>query len=78
MVQGYKNAQIAAALGISHYTVKVHCRHIQEKLQAGSREHVVALALEKGLVGVAYDSSGTDKRAGEAAPGCDGPDIVQD
>jgi DNA-binding NarL/FixJ family response regulator len=48
---GLRNKEIAARLGISENTVKYHLKHILEKLHAGSRTEVAAVAVREGLVG---------------------------
>jgi len=48
LAEDYSNAQIARHLVISQHTVKVHLRHIFEKLEAQSRLGVVLLALRRG------------------------------
>ncbi len=42
MAQGYRNREIAAAFVISESTVKVHVRHILEKLGVRTRTQAVA------------------------------------
>jgi FixJ family two-component response regulator len=44
IVRGMMNKQVAAALGISEITVKVHRRHITEKLGARSLPELVRMA----------------------------------
>jgi DNA-binding NarL/FixJ family response regulator len=46
--QGQKNKEIAATLSISIETVRIHVRHIYEKLQVHSRTEAVVKFLEKG------------------------------
>jgi DNA-binding NarL/FixJ family response regulator len=46
MAQGLRNREIAEAFVISEATVKVHVRHILEKLGAKSRTQAVALYKE--------------------------------
>jgi DNA-binding CsgD family transcriptional regulator len=48
VVQGRKNAQIAARLHIAETTVKTHIRHINEKLGTANRREIAALARERG------------------------------
>jgi DNA-binding NarL/FixJ family response regulator len=50
MVDGRRNKEIAADLGISENTVKFHLRNILDKLHAQSRTEVVARAVREGLV----------------------------
>lgn len=47
---GNRNRDIAAILFISEETVKVHIRHIMEKLGASDRTQAVAIALRRGIV----------------------------
>ena len=49
LVDGRTNAEIAAHLGLSLYTVKNHVRNLLGKLGAGSRTEAVSLALQSGL-----------------------------
>ncbi len=49
VTDGLRNKEIAAALGITENTVKYHLRNILEKLHAGSRTEVAALAVREGL-----------------------------
>lgn len=37
IAQGWSNKQIAVALGISYKTVKIHVRHIYEKMEVDNR-----------------------------------------
>ena len=50
MVGGKTNKEIGALLGISEGTVKVHTRHILDKLGAGGRTEAIRIALERGIV----------------------------
>jgi DNA-binding NarL/FixJ family response regulator len=49
VTDGLRNKEIAAALGIAENTVKFHLRNILEKLHAGSRTELAALAVREGL-----------------------------
>jgi DNA-binding NarL/FixJ family response regulator len=50
VVDGLRNKEIAAALGVSENTVKFHLRNILDKLHAQSRSEAVARAVREGLV----------------------------
>jgi DNA-binding NarL/FixJ family response regulator len=50
VVDGRRNKEIAADLGISENTVKFHLRNILDKLHAQSRSEVVARAVREGLL----------------------------
>lgn len=47
---GNRNREIAARLFISEETVKVHVKHIMEKLGAADRTQAVAIALRRGII----------------------------
>jgi DNA-binding NarL/FixJ family response regulator len=47
---GNRNRDIAERLFISEETVKVHIRHIMEKLGASDRTQAVAIAVRRGIV----------------------------
>lgn len=47
---GNRNRDIAGILFISEETVKVHIRHIMEKLGASDRTQAVAIAVRRGIV----------------------------
>ena len=49
---GYTNLQVARRLAISQHTVKVHLRHIFDKLKVESRTQAAMYALRQGLVSV--------------------------
>jgi len=47
---GNRNRDIAAQLAISEETVKVHVKHIMEKLGASDRTAAVAIAVRRGII----------------------------
>jgi DNA-binding NarL/FixJ family response regulator len=47
---GNRNRDIAKQLFISEETVKVHIKHIMEKLDASDRTQAVAIALRRGII----------------------------
>lgn len=49
LIDGHTNAEIAARLGLSLYTVKNHVRNLLGKLGVGNRTEAVSLALQRGL-----------------------------
>lgn len=50
LLNGKSNWDIGGILNISEYTVKNHVQRILKKLNANSRQHAVAKALEMGLI----------------------------
>ncbi|MDP9194849.1 MAG: response regulator transcription factor [Acidobacteriota bacterium] len=50
MACGNRNREIAANLGIAEMTVKIHVRHVMEKLGAKDRTEAVAIALRRGII----------------------------
>src|SRR5207247_10973615 len=50
VADGNRNRDIAEKLFISEETVKVHIKHIMEKLGAGDRTQAVAIALRRGII----------------------------
>src|SRR5258708_40041138 len=50
IVEGSRNKDIARRLFISEETVKVHIRHIMEKLGASDRTQAVAIAIRRGII----------------------------
>jgi len=50
LADGMRNAQIADRLVVSGKTVKVHVKHIMEKLGAKDRTEAVAIALRRGII----------------------------
>jgi DNA-binding NarL/FixJ family response regulator len=47
---GNRNRDIADRLFISEETVKVHVKHIMEKLGASDRTEAVAIAVRRGII----------------------------
>ncbi len=47
---GNRNRDIAERLLISEETVKVHVKHIMEKLGASDRTEAVAIAVRRGII----------------------------
>ena len=47
---GNRNREIAELLSISEETVKVHVKHIMEKLGATDRTSAVAIAVRRGII----------------------------
>jgi DNA-binding NarL/FixJ family response regulator len=47
---GNRNRDIAERLFISEETVKVHVKHIMEKLGASDRTQAVAIAVRRGII----------------------------
>lgn len=50
IAEGNRNRDIAEKLFISEETVKVHIRHIMEKLAASDRTQAVAIAIRRGII----------------------------
>jgi DNA-binding NarL/FixJ family response regulator len=50
VVEGLRNKEIAAALGVSENTIKFHLRNILDKLHAESRAEAAARAVREGLL----------------------------
>jgi DNA-binding NarL/FixJ family response regulator len=50
VVEGHSNREIAAALGLSEVTVKVHVGHILDKLEVGDRTQAATTAIARGIV----------------------------
>jgi DNA-binding NarL/FixJ family response regulator len=50
IASGNRNREIAAQLFISEETVKVHIKHIMEKLRASDRTEAVAIAIRRGII----------------------------
>ena len=50
IASGNRNREIAEQLFISEETVKVHIKHIMEKLRASDRTEAVAIAIRRGII----------------------------
>jgi DNA-binding NarL/FixJ family response regulator len=50
VAEGSRNRDIAERLFISEETVKVHIKHIMEKLNASDRTQAVAIAVRRGII----------------------------
>lgn len=50
VARGAANKEVAIVLHISEETVKVHMKHILEKLAATDRTHAVTIALSRGII----------------------------
>jgi DNA-binding NarL/FixJ family response regulator len=50
VAEGNRNRDIAELLHISEETVKVHLKHVMEKLGASDRTQAVAIALRRGIM----------------------------
>jgi DNA-binding NarL/FixJ family response regulator len=50
VVQGNRNRDIAEQLFIAEDTVKLHLKHIMDKLGARDRTEAVAIALRRGII----------------------------
>jgi DNA-binding NarL/FixJ family response regulator len=50
VARGAANKEVAIQLHISEETVKVHMKHILEKLAATDRTHAVTIALSRGII----------------------------
>ena len=48
--KGLRNRAIAEAIGRTEETVKVHLKHIMEKLDASDRTEAVTIALQRGII----------------------------
>jgi DNA-binding NarL/FixJ family response regulator len=48
--EGNRNKDIAQRLFISEETVKVHIKHIMEKLGASDRTQAIAIAVRRGII----------------------------
>lgn len=63
LTRGAVNKEIASALSISVNTVKVHLRHIMERLHLENRVQVVSYALREGLVEASREPPAPDRHA---------------
>jgi DNA-binding NarL/FixJ family response regulator len=61
VVAGHRNREIGKRLFISEETVKIHLKHIMEKLGAKDRTHAAAIANRRGIV--RFDSDVSQKTA---------------
>src|SRR5262249_46652750 len=50
IASGNRNKDVAANLSIAEDTVKVHMRHIMEKLRAVDRTQAVAIGVRRGII----------------------------
>jgi len=50
MAEGDRNRDIGEQLSISEETVKVHIRHIMDKLGAKDRTQAVAIGVRRGVI----------------------------
>ena len=50
MAEGDRNRDIGERLSISEETVKVHIRHIMDKLGAKDRTQAVAIGIRRGVI----------------------------
>jgi DNA-binding NarL/FixJ family response regulator len=52
VAEGYRNREIAERLFISEETVKIHIKHVMDKLGATHRTQAVAIAVRRGIIQV--------------------------
>ncbi len=50
IAEGNRNKDIAERLFISEETVKVHVKHVMDKLGASDRTEAVAIAIRRGII----------------------------
>jgi DNA-binding NarL/FixJ family response regulator len=50
VAEGNRNQDIGGQLGISEETVKVHLKHIMEKLGARDRTQAITIAIRRGII----------------------------
>jgi DNA-binding NarL/FixJ family response regulator len=71
--KGCSNKLIARELGIAEVTAKIHLQKLMEKLDATTRTHAVAIAIELGLMCTGADATVAPaaqlRRIGPSAPG---------
>ena len=60
-ISGHRNRDIAERLFISEDTVKVHIRHIMEKLGASDRTEALAIAVRRGIISLPGGRARTDR-----------------
>jgi DNA-binding NarL/FixJ family response regulator len=64
MAEGYTGQAIAGRLGVSVETVRTHVRNVIRKLQARSRVHAIAIALERGDIALEHDDDSPEGAVG--------------
>lgn len=69
VVAGRRNREIGTRLFISEETVKVHVKHIMEKLGARDRTHAVAIAERRGIIRLDSNASSGESSASKRASG---------
>jgi DNA-binding NarL/FixJ family response regulator len=52
VAEGYRNREIAERLFISEDTVKIHVKHVMDKLGAAHRTQAVTIAIRRGIIQV--------------------------
>jgi DNA-binding NarL/FixJ family response regulator len=50
VTEGNRNRDIAKRLFVSEHTIKIHIKHILEKLGASDRTHAIAIASRRGFI----------------------------
>jgi DNA-binding NarL/FixJ family response regulator len=50
VARGLTNKEVAAALGLSQFTVRNHLNHVTEKLDVSDRTEAIVVALQTGLI----------------------------
>lgn len=69
IAQGKTGPEIAVILGISLCTVRVHIRHLLDRLGAANVAHLVAQAFRSGVLPTAATSPGPAQQAAERESG---------